>query len=435
MDTFDYAGGGASRAAYRLHDGLRRLGVDSKMFVCYKLRNDPEVYAYAPDRTLPARLARRLRQHRWNRQLQRYAKSVPVEHSFYLDDRSVFLSHPFRQIPDADVIHLHWTTGFLDLGSFVRWLPDTKRVVWTIHDMAPLTGGCCYDLGCGKFADRCGACPQLGSRNESDPTRAAWQRKQRHYSLLDPARVQIVTPSRWMGTQVQRSPLLSRFHRSVIPNGLDLDVFQPRDRRVAREVFGIPLDARVVLFAAFNMNEFRKASHLMMDALDGMMADTDIFLLFVGRGGAADIQRFPHLHLDSIANDRILSFIYSAADVFVCPSLADNLPNTVMEAIACGTPVVAFAAGGIPELIRPEITGLLADTRDASDLRDAILQLLDNRAKRLEMSANCRRVAIEDYGVALQARRYQELYEDMLAGKSQTASRNELNAIQVENLS
>ncbi len=225
-----------------------------------------------------------------------------------------------------------------------------------------------------------------------------------------------------MAAQIQRSSLLSRFNWSVIPNGLDLDIFQPSDRRTAREVLGIPLNARVALFAAFNMNEFRKASHLMMEALNAMPPATDVFLLSVGRGGTSGTDRLPHLHLDSVANDRILSFIYSAADVFVCPSLADNLPNTIMEAIACGTPVVAFAAGGIPELVRPGTTGLLAETGNANELRDAVLQMLENQAKRSEISANCRRIAVEEYGVALQARRHQQLYGDMLTGKSQPKS-------------
>jgi len=258
IDSFDYSGGGASRAAYRLHEGLRRVGVDSKLFVCYKGRHDPEVYAYEPNRAASSRLARRARQFCWSQEMKPYTKSIPFAHSFYLDDRSPSLADPLKQLPDADLIHVHWVAGFLDFGSFVRWLPKRMPLVWTIHDMSPMTGGCCYDLGCGRFSERCGACPQLGSRNPADPTRTAWERKQRHYSFLDPDRVCLVTPSHWMEQQVGRSPLLGRFPRSVIPNGLDLEVFQPRDRRVARDVLGIPSDAQVLLFNAFNVHEFRK---------------------------------------------------------------------------------------------------------------------------------------------------------------------------------
>ena len=188
----------------------------------------------------------------------------------------------------------------------------------------------------------------------------------------------------------------------------------------------------MVLFLAYRTSEFRKGYHILMDALDGIIEGVNIFLLSVGAGGPAKVQRFPYVCFEGIENDRVLSFIYSAADVFVCPSLADNLPNTILESIACGTPVVAFAVGGIPDLVRPGITGLLASTGNACELRDAILQLLDNHVMRSEMSVNCRRVAIEEYELTLQAQRYQRLYEDMLAGRSKPAPADEPGAIHAD---
>ena len=416
IDTYDYAGGGGSRCAYRLHDGLGRIGADSKMLVCYKGRNDPEVYGYRPTRTLAARAARRLRQHRWAAELKPYAKTIPFEHTFYLDDRAVYGSDPFGQMPEADVIHLHFVAGFVDLGAFVRWLPKATAVVWTLHDMAPLTGGCCYDLGCGKFVERCGACPQLGSREEMDPTRKSWERKERNYAMLDAARVHIVTPSRWLGEQVRRSRLVSRFRHSVIPYGIDLDVFQPRDKKAARQRLGIPGDARVALFNAFNIREYRKGYHLMREMLASIEPARNGFLLSVGREGGSEDGPFPHLHLGRIEDDELLSFVYSAADVYVSPSLADNLPNTIMEAMACGTPTVAFAVGGIPELVRPGATGLLAAAGDLAAIRHATAALLRNETMRAEVSACCRRVAVNEYELTLQARRYMELYESLRSG-------------------
>lgn len=428
-------GGGAGRAAYRLHDGLRRLGQDSQMYVSAKQTADPSVQQYQPTLGLSAGLFRTARRLAIAKAIGRYAQSIPEEHTYFSDDRTVFYQDVAKQIPQSDLIQLHWVADFLDYGAFFSWLPKGMPLVWTFHDMANLTGGCCFDLGCGKFVEKCGACPQLGSHDKSDLTRQVWQRKKGHYSTLDPARVHIVTPSRWLADEVGRSPLLSRFSRSVIPYGLDLDVFQPRDRGVARELLGIPPDTRVVLFLAHKTEEFRKGHHVLLDALDGITADVNIFLLSVGAGGPSKVQRFPQVCLDGIGNDRVLSFIYSAADVFVCPSLADNLPNTILESIACGTPVVAFAAGGIPDLVRPGITGLLATTGDASELRDAILRLLDDGAERSEMSVNCRRVAIEEYELTLQARRYGRLYENMLADRSPTTPADEPSAIQVEDVS
>jgi glycosyltransferase involved in cell wall biosynthesis len=140
----------------------------------------------------------------------------------------------------------------------------------------------------------------------------------------------------------------------------------------------------------------------------------NVFLIALGIGPVPEINVHPHVHLPSVNDDGFLSLIYSAADVFVAPSLADNLPNTILESIACGTPVVAFNAGGIPDAVRPGVTGLLAKTGDAAELRGAILQLLGNDSKRAEMSANCRRIALAEYSLELQASRYVQLYQSML---------------------
>jgi glycosyltransferase involved in cell wall biosynthesis len=146
-------------------------------------------------------------------------------------------------------------------------------------------------------------------------------------------------------------------------------------------------------------------------------------LLSLGLGASPALDRFKHTHIPSIGEDGLLSLIYSAADVFVLPSLADNLPNTMLESIACGTPVVASAVGGIPDTVRPGVTGLLVKTGDAAELRSAILGLLGNDSLGAEMSANCRKIALAEYSLELQARRYLEIYEAMLvAAKATRAS-------------
>jgi glycosyltransferase involved in cell wall biosynthesis len=152
-----------------------------------------------------------------------------------------------------------------------------------------------------------------------------------------------------------------------------------------------------------------------MEALKEIDASTPLFLLSIGLGSSPVLERFQHNAISSIKEDGLLSLIYSAADVFVLPSLADNLPNTMLESMACGTPVVAFGAGGIPDGVRPGVTGLLARTGDVAELRAAMLELLANDAKRAEMSANCRRIAVAEYGLELQAKRYLEIYESLLA--------------------
>jgi glycosyltransferase involved in cell wall biosynthesis len=176
---------------------------------------------------------------------------------------------------------------------------------------------------------------------------------------------------------------------------------------------GIPPAVKVILFVSHEIHTPRKGLHLLTSALAEIGSDQKIFLLSLGIGPIAEVKRFPYCHIPMVTEDRLLSLIYSAADIFVAPSLADNLPNTILESIACGTPVVAFDAGGMPDAVRPGITGLLAKTGDQAELCTAILQLLGNDSKRAEMSANCRRIALDEYAITIQANRYLKLYEEM----------------------
>jgi len=213
--------------------------------------------------------------------------------------------------------------------------------------------------------------------------------------------------------QVKQSPLLCNFPVTMIPNGVDLEEFAPRDRRVARDILRIPDGARVVLFIADNATNRRKGFSLLTEALNGLDHQSDLFLLSVGSGKLLPSDRIPYLHLGPI-DYRWLSLVYSAADLFVIPSLQDNLPNTVLEAMACGTPVVGFAVGGIPDMVRPGITGLLVPPCDVVGLLAAILDLVHDERKRKEMSSSCRRIAVEEYSLELQARRYSEIYKSLL---------------------
>jgi hypothetical protein len=383
------------------------------MYVLDKYTNDPSVTQFRSSRGRVDWIARNARRLRLTFSHRRYAKTSPPERTFFSEDRTPFHQDACRQIPETEIINLHWVAEFLDLGAFFGWLPGGIPLIWTLHDMGSFTGGCSQAMGCGKFTEQCGACPQLGSPDEGDLTRDVWHRKQKYYSALDTKKFHIVTPSRWLGEEVKRSPLLSRFPRSVIPYGLDLEVFKPRDRRFSREVLGIPQDAKVILFVSNGLHTHLKGFKHLVGALEDMDSSSGIFLLCLGFGSSPALERFPHMHITSMTDDRPLSMVYSAADVFVLPSLADNLPNTMLEALACGTPVVAFATGGIPDGVRPGVTGLLAKSGDSAELRAAILEILGNDPKRAEMSANCRRIALAEYDLSVQASRYMEVYSGM----------------------
>ncbi|HKN74642.1 MAG TPA: glycosyltransferase family 4 protein [Candidatus Acidoferrum sp.] len=415
ISTFDRRGG-AARAAYRLHDGLQRVGQKSCMFVLEKISYESSVVRYEPPGDMLSRLGRAVRKRTVIRAASRYQASSPAGLTFFTDDRTIYGRDLWQQIPGNDLIQLHWISGFVDYRSFFAALPLGKPVVWTLHGMDSLTGGCFYDKGCGRFTGKCGACPQLGSANESDLTRQVWERKWECYSRLGPAQMHIVTPSRWLKEEVKRSALLSSFPCTVIPNGLDTDVFFPRSRSVSREILCVPPDAKVVLFIADGLNDPRKGFHILAEALAETKLRDNLFLISLGPGYPPSLQGIPHVHVESLNNDRFLSYVYSAADVFVVPSLQDNLPNTAMESIACGTPVVGFAVGGIPDLVRPGLTGSLAKPGDALDLRKAIAEILSDDERLKKMAANCRKIAVEEYTIEIQARRYLEVYGEALQG-------------------
>jgi glycosyltransferase involved in cell wall biosynthesis len=219
-----------------------------------------------------------------------------------------------------------------------------------------------------------------------------------------------------MANEARRSSLLHKFPVTVIPLALDTEVFCPRDRRGAREALGISPDALVVLFVASLISQPIKGFALLAQALNGLGDLTNLLLVSVGRDTPSVEVQIPHLPLGYLGNERLRSLVYSAADVFVMPSVQEAFGQTALEAIACGTPVVGFGVGGIPDMVRPGITGLLVPALDVNTLRAAIRALLQNPARRAEMAANCRRIAVEEYALEVQARRYIELYEMILAG-------------------
>jgi glycosyltransferase involved in cell wall biosynthesis len=413
INTFDQLGG-AARAAYRLHLGLQRIGQDSRMFVLDKVSNDSSVVRYEPPRDPWSRIRREIRRQAMARAIGKYQANAPGDLSFFNDARGIHGGDPWEHLPESDVVQLHWVYGFLDYETFFSSLRRNKPIFWTMHSMEVMTGGCFYDGDCGRFRAQCGACPQLGSKSESDLSRLIWQRKRKTFSRLAPKQLNIVTPSRWLADEVKRSSLLGSFPCAVIPNSLDTDIFTPRNPATAREVLGIPLDAKVILFIADGLHDPRKGLHLLVETLAGIPSNSEVFLVSLGPGQPSGLGNLAHLRIEPVNNDRFLSFVYSAADVLVAPSLQDNLPNTVLESIACGTPVVGFAVGGIPDLVRPGKTGLLAKPADTLDLRRVITELLGDAERLKAMRATCREIAVQEYALEPQARRYLDLYREAL---------------------
>jgi len=414
LSTYDLKGG-AARSAYRLHQGLQRAGHQSTMLVKEKAGFDLNVDHFQPPTGFMTRLRRRMRRDTIRREFGRYRHIRPLGYELFSDDRTPFGETVVDQLPLCDVVNLHWIAGFLDYETFFLPVTGSKPVVWTLHDMNAFTGGCHYDDGCGRFKNSCGACPQLGSLVEQDLSRTVWERKHRVLAGVKSGALHVVTPSRWLAEEAKRSSLFAGLPTTVIPYGIDVRAFAPRDKAFARDVLGIPQEARLVLFLAEIVDNRRKGFSLLLEALPSCAKQVDrLLLVSLGSSPPKVETGAPWMHLGSISDDRFVSLVYSAADVFVLPSLQDNLPNTVLEAMACGVPVVSFDAGGTIDLVRPGITGYLAPAFRVPAFASAISELLNSPAKRDEMARNCRRIVLEEYPLELQAQRYSDLYKSLI---------------------
>jgi len=384
------------------------------MFVVQRSGEGQDVQTFVPPRDVRSRLVRTVRRNSLVRDMRRYKKSRPAGAEFFSDDRSQFGRAPLLQMPPCDILNLHWISEFLDYRSLFDWLPRRVPLVWTLHDMNAFTGGCHYDFGCEKHRNSCGACPQLGSTVEGDLSRQVWNRKRGAYGRISLKQMQLVTPSRWMAEEVGKSALLGRFPVAVIPNGLDVEVFEPRPRSFARDALGLPQKAKVLLFAAHTVSERRKGFSILSEALAGLKEDPNLFVLTVGGYASVEQVGLRCRSLGYISNERLLSIVYSAADLCVVPTLQDNLPNIAIESLACGVPIVAFAVGGLPDIVREGKTGILVPPGDVRQLRIAMAELLRNTDQRMSMAGSCRRAALEEYSQEVQARRYFTLYETLL---------------------
>jgi glycosyltransferase involved in cell wall biosynthesis len=389
------------------------------MFVKNKGSEDETVDEWKPNGSILDGLKDRAKRRWLNHRFRKYQETRPDGLEIFSQARTIHGHRVVDSIPDADVYNLHWINGFIDPLPFFR--ATDQPIVWTLHDMNPFTGGCHYNGGCRRFEDCCGKCPQLGSNREKDLSRSVWTRKREAYRhALDTGRLHIIAPSEWLAQEAKRSALLADAPMHVIPNGLNSHTFHPRETQGARRALEIPREHRIVLFVAQSAQNHRKGFDLLSDALALLDAD-DVTLLSIG-GNEPDLgTALPHTHLGTIESDLLLSVFYSLADLFVIPSRQDNLPNTVLESMACGTPVVGFDTGGIPDMVRPGETGWLAETGNVRELRQSIEQALRDDDARRRMGRRCREIVETEYTLDTQARRYRTLYRKLVRPSSRPA--------------
>lgn len=355
ISTKDFEGG-AARAANRLHQGLKEINIDSQMLVQTKVSDDRTIID--PQTFVEKSLAK----------FGGIVDTIPPK--FYLRHSQVSFSTQW--LPDAiypriarhnpDLINLHWIhNSYLRIETLAKL---KLSIVWTLHDMWAFTGGCHYDRDCGRYVESCGACPQLKSDRNWDLSRWIWQRKSQAWKNIN---LTIVTPSKWLAECARSSSLFKNLPVEVIPNGLDLQRYKPIDRQIVRSLLNLPQNKQLILFGAIKAtSDLRKGFHLLEAALQSLCQSgwQDKIELVVVGASQPDRQAnlgFKTHYLGKLNDDISLAQVYAAADVFVAPSLQDNLPNTVVEAIACGTPSVAFKIGGMPEIIEHQQNGRFRD--------------------------------------------------------------------------
>ena len=406
--------GGAAVAANRLMKALINHGVKAKMLV-----RDKE-----SDSLTVTELSRSWRL-RWNFLWERFVIFVRCgfsrKHLFEIDLANTGTDITrLREFQEADIIHLHWINqGMLSLSGIRKILRSGKPVVWTMHDIWPATAICHVTLGCRNFTTRCRSCRLLGNDQGNDISTTIWQRKLR---MLEGENIYYVACSRWLENEAKASVLLKGHKVTSIPNPIDTHIYNRYSKEEGRQRLGLPQDRRLILFASQRVTTPNKGMDYLIEACrllgDRTKCQTPYEVVILG-GHAEELVELLQLKahpLGYVNDERRIVDVYNAVDVFVLPSLSENLPNTIMEAMACGVPCVGFKVGGIPEEIDHKRNGYVADYRNAEDLARGIRWILEESDYEA-LSRNAIQKVAHNYSQQSVALRYAEVYQQAMAFK------------------
>lgn len=408
ISTSDNRGGGYI-AAYRLHQGLQTIGLDSQMLVQTKVNDDPTVISSQ------SKLGRG-----WGI-IKPTIDSLPLQ--LYRQRNRVLYSLnclPSRinsriNAINPDIINMHWINGgYFPVEAIAKF---NRPLVWTLHDMWAFTGGCHYSRECDRYQQSCGRCPILKSDRDWDWSSWLWRRKAKAWQNLN---LTLVTPSKWLAECAKSSSLFKDVPVRVIPNGLDTDTYQPIDKGLARKLLKLPQDKQIILFGAISATKDpRKGFPLLQTALQHLSRQTSseqIELVVFGSSLptlSTDLDFNTH-YLGYFYDDLALAIVYSAADVMVVPSTQEAFGQTASEALACGTPVVAFNATGLPDIVDNYQNGYLATPYQPIDLAKGIIWVLQDAERWQKLSHHARAKVRQEFTVEKQTERYHQLYKEIL---------------------
>ncbi|MDH4316867.1 MAG: glycosyltransferase [Desulfobulbaceae bacterium] len=416
--------GGAAVAAYRLHNSLLEAGVSSTMLVKKKHSDDSLVVSVVesefnssqPDVFLGAKLEEYCIANNRSKPLNHLA---PTHFSLDLDDYDLSAN---EIISEADIINIHWCSNFLSAKSIYKLLMLGKPVVWTMHDQGPFTGGCHYTDGCDRYTQDCQLCPQL--LNDSLGLPALFLEEKKRCFGLERNNLSAIFPSRWLMDCAASSLLFKNKDLKVIPNSIDIKAFQPMPQGEARRLLDLPEDIFIILFVASDMNESRKGfdilNETMREASAGphreLFEQNKILLLLVGHPVANCVQTPPvnHRYVDFVNNNDGLRRVYSSADVMAFCSREDNLPNTIIEAMGCGVPTVAYDVGGCGDIIDHGVNGYLIPQGDSRGFVDTIAEIIKSKELRAVLQDACVGAVVRKYSPEVQSRYYAEYFRYLI---------------------
>ena len=405
--------GGAAIAANRLMDALRNNGIQAKMLVRDKQTDNITVISLK--KSLWS-----IWQFVWERIVIWKANHFKQHNLFAVDIANTGTDiTTYPEFKEADIIHLHWVNqGMLSLKDLKKILQSGKPIVWTMHDMWPCTGICHHARECDNYHKECHHCPYLYNGGaKKDLSHQTFKKKKELYQLSP---ITFITCSQWLKERAGQSALLDKHSIVHIPNPIKTNLFTPRNKVEARQKCNLPTDKKLILFGSVKITDKRKGIDYFIESCK-ILAEkhpelvNNLGVAVYGKESEQlkSLVPFQVYALDYISNEKELVNVYNAVDLFVTPSLEENLPNTIMEAMACGIPCVGFNVGGIPEMIDHLHNGYVADYKSAEDFANGIHWTL-SESEYHSLSEEARRKVTSSYSESTIAKKYIEVYNKII---------------------